>query len=661
MTAVIVVLATVFNTVVITVIVRRLLGVAVGWPRTLCLAAIASLAAFSPLGQILEWIGIDTVGNSVSHPLAAVMVALLYGAWVLVVLICILAVAEAVLPTGSLPGPVALIRGLPGWLSRVRRYVGILGIAARHGLIRFLSRSSPETPGDSASQRDTATSLREALTQGGVTFVKLGQSLASRPDLLPRRYVEELSRLHSQVAPEPWADIHRTLSEELGIEPEQLFAEIDPVPLAAASVGQVHMATLSSGEHVVVKIQRTGARDLVRSDLDIIKHLAALTERRASWARRLGTRDLAAGFHRSLDEELDFRVELHNLATLRGSEMVVIPRAFPDHSSKRVLIMEQLHGVPLTSASQEIASLSPELRLELAEALVDVVMRQLFVDGIFHADLHGGNVLLLTDGRLGLLDFGSVGRMDRGLRTALVSLLLAVNRQDGAAAAARLTTLLEAPEDLNMPLLKRQMADLVMRVGGIPVEELLGQLFTIALDHRLRVPPPLAAAFRAIGSLEGTLRLLSPTIDVIGLVRERAGIVARAGFNRENLREQAQEQLVTVASTAQRLPEQLGSVVNRLDQPNFGIRLNLVADTHGERFLSGLVQQVVLAILTATFAACGTALVLSDYGPMLAPRLQLVTYAGLVLLLFAFTLGSRLIALACRGRYETAEALMTGR
>lgn len=412
---------------------------------------------------------------------------------------------------------------------------------------------------------------------------------------------------------------------------------------------------------MVVKIQRTGAHGLVRSDLDIINHLAALTERRAAWARRLGTKDLAAGFHRSLDEELDYRVELHNLTTLRGSDMVVIPRAFPDQSTHRVLTMEQLHGVPLTSAAQEIADLSPEIRVELAESLVDVVMQQIFVDGIFHADLHGGNVLLLTDGRLGLLDFGSVGRMDRGLRTALVSLLLSINRQDGAAAAKRLTALLEAPEDMNMALLKRQMADLVMRVGGIPVDELLGQLFTIALDHRLRVPPPLAAAFRAISSLEGTLRLLSPSIDVVGLVRDRAGIVVRAGFNRENLVEQAHEQLVTVASLAQGLPEHVRSIIDRVDRSNLGVRMSLVSDTHGERFLSGLVQQLVLAVLTATFAACGTALVLSDMGPLLAPRLQLVTYAGLVLLLFAFTLGSRLIALAFRGRYETAEALIHDR
>lgn len=660
MTAVIVVLATVLNTVAITVFVRRLLGVAVGWPRTLLLSTIATLAAFSPLGQILEWVGIVPMGDSVSHPVATLMVALLYGAWVLVILISILAVAEAIFPTGSVPGPVALLRGLPGWLRRVRRYLSILGIAARHGLIRFLSRSIPVSSGDSVFQRDTATSLREALTQAGVTFVKLGQSLASRPDLLPGRYVDELSKLHSQVPAEPWSAVRRTLTQELGSEPEQVFTEIAPVPLAAASVGQVHKAVFVTGEPVVVKIQRTGAHELVRADLDIIKHLAALTERRAAWARRLGTRDLAAGFHRSLDEELDYRVELHNLVTLRGSEMVVIPKAFAAHSSKRVLIMEQLHGVPLTGASQEIAALNPDVRLELAEALVDVVMQQLFVDGVFHADLHGGNVLLLTDGRLGLLDFGSVGRMDRGLRSALISLLLAVNRQDGAAAAKRLTTLLEAPEDVNMPLLKRHMADLVMRVGGTPVEELLGQLFTIALDHRLRIPPPLAAAFRAIGSLEATLRLLSPTVDVIGLVRDRAGIVARAGFNRENLLEQAQEHVVTVAGIAQQLPEHLGSILDRIDRPNLGLRLDLVSDTHGERFLSGLVQQIVLAILTATFAACGTALVLSDMGPMLAPRLQLVTYAGLVLLLFAFTLGSRLIALAFRGRYETVEAVAEG-
>lgn len=656
-----VLLATIFNTVLIAVIVRRLLGVAVGWPRTLFLSAIVTTAASPPLRWILELIGVGPLEQGTSDLVATSLVSLLYGAWVLALEVSFLAVAEAIVPTGTLPGPIELLRGLPGWLRRTRRYLGILGIAARHGLLRYLGSSRPSSPGAPRPRRDTATSLREALTQGGVTFVKLGQMLATRPDLLPMRYVEELSRLHTQVPAEPWGTAQRTLHHELGVPPERVFAHIDPQPLAAASVGQVHAATLQTGEQVVVKVQRATASDLVRGDLDIIARLAALAERRAGWARRLGVRELAAGFRRSLDEELDYRVELHNLATLRGSDQVIIPRAHPAQSSRRVLTMDRLDGVPLSNASEEIAALTPEARFDLARALLDVVLQQVFVDGVFHADLHGGNVLLLDDGRLALLDFGAVGRLDRGARSALIALMVAIERQDGAAAAKRLTRLLEAPGDIDIRLLERQMADLVMRVGSLPGEELFAQMFAIAMDHGLRVSGPVAAALRAIGALEGTLRLLSPDVDVIALARERAATVAQGSLGVRTLADDAKDQVVTILPLVRRLPEQLSSIVTRLDQPNLGVRMTLAPDARSERFLSGLVQQVVLAVLAATSAACGTALALSDIGPMLAPRLRLTVYLGLVLLLFAYVLGSRLVVSAFRGRHEMASDVRDAR
>lgn len=656
MTALSVLLGAIINTVLVAVVVRRLLGVPVGWPRTLLLSAMVSSAASPMLSSMFEWIGLDSARAATAMPLAASLVGLLALAWLLAVQVSVLAVAEAVVPTGSVPGPLELALEMPGAVRRSRRYLGIFGIAARHGLLRYLRRSTRPDVGLPPTRRDTATAVREALTQGGVTFVKLGQMLSTRPDVLPARYVEELSRLHSQVPAEPWSAVSRSITDELGRAPEEIFTAIDQDPLAAASVGQVHAASLPTGEQVVIKVQRTGAAHLVRGDLDIITRLAAMTERRAAWARRMGTSDLAAGFRRSLDEELDFRVEQHNMSVIRSSETVIVPRAHPAVSSRRVLTMDRLEGVPLSRAQAEIDALDPKVRRHVATALLDLVLQQIFVDGIFHADLHGGNILLLPDGRLGLLDLGAVGRMDRGTRANLIALVLAVNAQDGVAAAKRLTRLMEASEDPDLKLLERQLSDLVMRVGSVPVEEILGELFSVSLQHGLRVSPAVAAAFRAIGALEGTLHLLSPDVDVIALARERAGTVAGGTLNPEDLVEAAKEQAITSIPLVQQLPEQLVSIVQRLDQPNHGLRLTVAPDTRSERFLSGLVQQVVLAVLAATCAASGTALVLSDIGPFLAPQLRVATYAGLVVLLFAYVLGSRLVVLAFRGRYETVTA-----
>ncbi len=648
----IVIVATVIHTVFIAVVVRRLLGVAVGWPRTLLLSAMATSLASAPLAWAFDWLGVGAPSET-ADPGATSAVAILLIAWVLALEISILAIAEAIVPTGTLPGPLDLVRGLPAWLRRTRRYLGILGIAARHGLIRYLGPSRPVAPDDPDRPRDTAVALRQALTQAGVTFVKLGQMLGTRPDLLPPRYIDELSRLHSQVPPQGWPLVEATLRDELGADPHTVFGDIEHTPLAAASVGQVHCATLRTGEDVVVKVQRTGARAMVRGDVDIIARLAASTERRTSWARRLGTVDLADGFRRSLDEELDYRVELHNLEALRGSETIVIPRGYPQYSTPRVLTMDRLVGVPLSGAAREIAALSPQARRDLAEGLLDLVLLQMFVDGVFHADLHGGNVLLLSDGRLALLDFGAVGRLDRGARSALTALLTAVDGQDGAAASAQLVRLLEAPDDLDVSALEREVADLVMRAPSLPVDELFGRLFAVAIRYRLRVPPPAAAAFRAIAALEGTLRLLSPDIDIIALARARAAAVVGTSLRPRELADAARGQLVTTMPALARLPEQVASVVDRLDRPHFGIRPALAVDAPTERFLSGLVQQVVIAVLAATSAACGTALTLSSRGPMVAPRLALSTYVGLVLLLFAYVLGSRLVGLAFRVRHET--------
>ena len=217
-----VLVSTIINTAIIALFVRRLLGTAVGWPRTLVLSAIACVTASPLLSWLFEQLGLQTPqrGADVGVTIA---VTTLFIAWLLAIEISILAVAEAIVPTGSVPGPWEFVRGLPGWLRRTRRYLQILGIAARHGLTRFVRRARPvET-----APRDTAVALRAALTDAGVTFVKLGQMLATRPDLVPPRYVEELSRLHSDVPPESWEIVTETLRSELGSDPERLFSHIE--------------------------------------------------------------------------------------------------------------------------------------------------------------------------------------------------------------------------------------------------------------------------------------------------------------------------------------------------------------------------------------------------------------------------------------------------
>lgn len=482
-----------------------------------------------------------------------------------------------------------------------------------------------------------------------MTFVKLGQMLATRPDLLPPAYIRQLSTLHSDVPVESASAIRSVIAAELGAPPEQLFSTFDDEPLAAASVGQVHRATLPSGTQVVVKVQRPAARATVTADLDIVNRLARLADERTSWGRALGTTDLAAGFARSLDEELDYRVELRNLVACR-SDSIVTPVPVVELSSGRVLTMTALEGVPLSRAGAELSALSAEQRTQLARDLILAVLRQLLVTGTFHADLHGGNVMLLSEGSLALLDFGSVGRIDANTRSSLALLLLALDQQDGAAATAALSELLIVPATLDDRALEREVAELIMRFsGGQQLNDTIVDLFELAVRHGLRVPGQIAAAFRALGAVEGTLRLLDPGIDLVAEARKLTPELTADGLalpDADNLR----DLLASSLPALKRLPRRLAGIAERLEAGTLTVRLRGLGEREERRFITGLAHQVVLVALTATAAACGVALSLSDIGPLLTPVLKVSTFAGLTLLLFAFVLGCRALVLVFRGR-----------
>lgn len=635
-----IVISVVINTGLVAWTVRRLMGGPVGWPRIVLFSFVVALIANPLLLATLEHAGIDDPAVPENAAVTATISAL-FIAWVIAIEISILVVAEILVPTGSLPGPVELVRGLPAWLRRTRRFWEIFRIATRQGLIGYLGRSSsrsgrPDRPG-------TAVALRTALTEGGVTFVKLGQMLSTRPDLLPPTYMSELSQLHSQVPPAPWQLIKHTLTDELGSPPEKLFAEFDPEPLAAASLGQVHTATLTTGERVVVKVQRPSADATVRADLDIITRLARLMERRAVWARQLGAVDLAEGFGASLLEELDYHTELRNLTALKGSADVVIPGAHRRFSTQRVLTMDRVEGVPLSSAQKEIGALTAQQRDDLTRTILAVVLRQLLVDGVFHADLHGGNILLTPEGSFALLDFGSVGRLDRQARLGLRSLLIAIDRQDSAAATTALSHILIPPAGLDLVATQWAIGDLIMRIDGMPADVLFNDLLRTVVTAGFRVPPSIAAAFRCLGALEGTLSLLSPDLDVIDATRTIAASVFRESVSPVSSVRSSVEQAALVAPIVERAPAQLASILGRLDRDNLGLSFSPLADPATRSVAHHFAQVISLSVLTVVAAFSGIALVLSEEGPKWSDAMLMTTYVGMVLLLIAYVIASRLV------------------
>ncbi|WP_109471181.1 ABC1 kinase family protein [Ornithinimicrobium cavernae] len=646
------------NILLLGLVTRRLLGVPVGWTRTLLVSLLVAYGGGAVSRPIGEALGIFTDQNTIdpAHQALAGGVVVLMLAWGIALGLGVLVILEALVPTGTLPSLTRLLRDLPARRRRARRYTRIVALAVKHGLGGFLSSRARSDLGDEAPQ--VARSLREAMTEAGVTYVKLGQMIATRPDLVGEAFARELGQLQSDVPAEPWEVVRSTLVTELGRAPEEVFAHVDPEPLAAASVGQVHRARLHDGSAVVLKVQRSDARAQVRDDLDIVLRLARWLDRVTEWGHSIDVLSLAEGFASSLTEELDYRTELANMhAVARATDTgrdgvpVRVPAAYEQWSGPRLLVMEEVQGQPVSRARERLDRMPDRQRADLATALLGSVLRQVVGTGVFHADLHAGNVFLADDGSLALLDLGSVGRLDAAGRGGIGRLLVAVDRGDSIAATDALLEVLDRGPGLDDQRLERELGTLISRagsLGGLGSAGLFSDLFSLVVRHGLSVPPQVAAVFRALGALEGTLRRIDPALDLVAASRVAGRELAQEQLTPGALRATVEEQLARMLPMLQRLPRRVDALTESLQRGELSVNVRLLADARDRSFVTGLVQQLTMTVLAAASAIAGILLVVSESGPVLAPNLPLYPLLGATLFLFAFVLAARALVLVFR-------------
>lgn len=658
-----VVLAAVINAVVLAFISRRLLGVPVGWPRTV----VVSLLVAWVFGQLVEVIerfpGVDIFFGgrgldfavTVDTP-AALLVLTLALAWSFGLGLALLVALEAIVPTGTLPGVLPWLRGLPARWRRSRRYAQIVAIASQHGLggyLRGYRRTTSDEPPITVARH-----LREALAEGGVTFVKLGQMLATRPDLIGPTFAEELAHLQADVPTVPWSELVTVIEAELGGPLDRAFAAVDPEPLAAASVAQVHTATLLDGTPVVVKVQRPKARAQVTADLDIVLRLARWANRATSWGPQIGIYGIAKGFAESLEEELDYTVELANQAAVAAGMVpgdgIRVPTVYPELSGRRLIVMERVSGVPVSKGAAALGAMDAPTRDGLARGLLRSVLRQVLVTGVFHADLHQGNIIVEPAGRLVLLDLGAVGRLDRGSRDALALLLHSVKRRDSMSATDAFLQLLDRPDDLEDRAFERDLGQLVQRYASGPVPGnstsagLFGAMFSLVVRHRFTVPPQVASALRALGALEGTLWSISPAVDLVTAAREEGRAVLGNRFAPSEIKASLEDQLITLVPLLTRLPRRLNAIAENLQEGRTTVNVRVLADERDRRFVTHLIQQLTVTLLAGALAVCGVILIVNETGPMMLPALRLYTFLGAALFFFAFVLAARALVLVFR-------------
>ena len=443
-----------------------------------------------------------------------------------------------------------------------------------------------------------------------------------------------------------------------------MFAEFEEKPFAAASVAQVHRAVTWDGRRVAVKVQRPKIRKQVKADSDIVLTLADRLERSTDWASRVGIGKLAHSFVDSLLGELDYRGELGHIEALRkAAEMgrrdrqestVRIPKVYPELSGEFVIVMDLIEGSPLSHAAEVVDDLSMIARREIAEDLFHMVVRQVLGKGIFHADLHPGNIVISPSGRAGLVDFGAVGRIDKRDRRAIALLLMAFDSQNSHAATAAVLDLLGTPSEVNLRELQREIGQIMLKYGdgqsGATSAALFGEVIDFVVDFGFPMPASVATAFRAISTLEGSITKLVPELNLLTLVTSNGRSLLREvgglGVNH-------QEMALYAAATAPQLAELPGQVARiaghlqdgTLDVGTSGLNIAMI-----KNLLKSTVEQFILVIVSTALILGGVIMMAADFGPQLAPELKLFTYFGAWVLLVGSVLAALVLAPALRQR-----------
>jgi len=624
-------------------LVGRLLGVRRSWMATL-------------LSGVLGWIGGVALSLAIASQRTPVSEGFTRNVW----LFSTLGVMSASVWIELLAKPGTLARAQTGLTSiphpikavkrrgrRVSRYAQITRIAIRNGLGPSLGLGRHSEDGE-ARQVPFARRLRHSLDECGGMFVKMGQVASTRSDLVSPPVADELSHLQDHVAPAPPEGVRELLEDELGAPIDEVFAEFDWKPLAAASIGQVHRARLHGGRQVVVKVQRPGIANSVDRDLDVLDELATMVEQRTTWGADYHVSDLADEFAERLREELDFEIEARNAsdiaANLDDDSDVRIPAVFHDLTSRRVLVMEWLDGVSVRE-TDEIDDLGVDRR-QLAEDLLRCMLQQMLIDAQYHADPHPGNVMVLRDGRLALIDFGAASRIDPLQQAAIRDVMIGVSQRDPDLLRQAVLRVATLRRDVDDEELERALARFMTRhlaPGMVPSAAMFNDLLQLFFTFGINLPPELSTFFRALITLEGTLTTLSPGYPVIDRAEAIAAEWMRARLAPSSLEELAREELIRMGPLLRRLPRRLDRMANQIERGNFRARVSLFSDPHDEHVVTKLVNRTVFALTGGVVGLIGAILVGISGGPPFAGDTSLYEFFGYFSLFCSVVLIMRVI------------------
>lgn len=472
--------------------------------------------------------------------------------------------------------------------------------------------------------QETGRRLVTVLTGLGPTWVKFGQILSTRPDVLPEPIITELATLQDAVEPIPFADIESQLRRNLGEDFKSRFASIDETPLASASIAQVHRAELVDGTPVVLKVQRPGIEPTIRSDLHILRAFAGYLEEAFEEAKVMALQAMVDDFSKSIAQELDYQTEAanmdrfrHNLADQPG---IYIPQVYLEHSTRQVLCMEFIDGKKFSDVIDEGGDLKP-----LTQIYFDAAYKMLFVDGFFHGDLHPGNVFVLDDNRLALIDCGMVGRLAPSRKDKIIDIIWAMLNEDLEAVASTFYGLAVHQGHVDYRAFEADAIGIAERyLVGVPLSQIqMGEVFTElvqgAARHNVRLPSDFTMMFKAVLTTEGLARTIAPDVDPLALARPFVTRMISERYNPERLKQLALSDFQVLSSLARSLPRSLPALYDTVSRGKLAFGVSSETLDHQTSAATARQTRTIRAGFSIAAMVCGTLALAVDNLPILGP------------------------------------------
>ena len=529
--------------------------------------------------------------------------------------------------------------------QHLKRYKDVAVLLMKYGRSDLVKAAGLDPTLDDESPAATATDpaaseLANDLERMGPTFIKLGQLLSTRPDILPLPYLHALTRLQDRVEPFSFAEVEGIVISELGVRLSKAFSEFEAKPLAAASLGQVHRAAMRDGRPVAVKVQRPDIRERVMEDLDALEEIAEFLDHHTEMGRRYGFVQILDEFRRSLLRELDYRQEAQNLTLLRRNlaefSAIVVPAPIEDYTTSRVLTMEYVSGTKITT-------LSPVAMLELngaalAEQLFRAYLKQILVDGFFHADPHPGNVLVTDAGQIALLDLGMVGRIAPRLQEPLLQLLLAISEGHSDDAVRFALKVGEVRPDFDEPEFSRRVADLVGRhqdaeLRNMQVGKAVLEIGRISGDVGLRLPSELTMLGKTLLNLDQIAEALDPTFNPNASIRKNAAEIMRGRLLKSASPGNMFGGILELKEFMERLPRRVNKILDTVANNQLEVKIDAIDEARLMAGFQKVANRITLGLLLASLII-GAAMLMQ-----VETSFRILGYPGLAIIFFLLAAG----------------------